>query len=44
LLHLLMHRQWLHKVAVRRHNWLLMLGLLLGIALIVIPFFIPVIK
>lgn len=44
LLHLWMHRQWLHKVAVRRHNWLLLLGLLLGIALIVIPFFIPVIK
>ena len=44
LLHLWMHRQWLHKVAVRRQNWLLLLGLLLGIALIVIPFFIPVIK
>ena len=44
LLHLWMHRQWLHKVAVHRKNWLLLLGLLSGIALIVIPFFIPVVK
>lgn len=44
LLHLWMHRQWLCKVAVKRRNWLLLLGILSGLVLIVAPFFIPVIK